>query len=322
MFNKKSVIFILLSILCIVLTLNSISAIDNTNSIDNLTMDETNSVEKLSPNEFDDGEAKDWAGPIKLEDMDVHADKSLPTGDIQELRSAKNNNNVIVKQYSYTTSDGYKLVKIKSNTYKTIYVDKNGLNDLKGYKSTDLVYKKIPKSIKKIKYDKKLSKKIYKYDWDIKKVKKVKKTYKWKTTKWNKKKVGSKKVWVTKKMKTYETWVDSDGYMYKSKSWNPYKKFGYNAKYLKSEWRYYSDGDICWGYYRVKVNKPVYKSYAKTVTHKKTKTFYKVKLKKINYKKVKVPHKLVVFTRANKQPGFIHDFYFEGTHMTEHHYWK
>ena len=48
MFNKKSVIFILLSILCIVLTLNSISAIDNTNSIDNLTMDETNSVEKLS----------------------------------------------------------------------------------------------------------------------------------------------------------------------------------------------------------------------------------------------------------------------------------
>ncbi|WP_296848395.1 hypothetical protein [uncultured Methanobrevibacter sp.] len=169
MFNKKSVIFILLSILCIVLTLNSISAIDNTNSIDNLTMDETNSVEKLSPNEFDDGEAKDWAGPIKLEDMDVHADKSLPTGDIQELRSAKNNNNVIVKQYSYTTSDGYKLVKIKSNTYKTIYVDKNGLSDLKGYKSTDLVYKKIPKSIKKIKYDKKLSKKIYKYDWDIKK---------------------------------------------------------------------------------------------------------------------------------------------------------
>ncbi len=76
------------------------------------------------------------------------------------------------------------------------------------------------------------------------------------------KKVGTKKktVWVTKKMKTYESWVDSNGYMYKSKSWNPYQKFGYNAKYVKSVWKYYSDGDICWEYYKVKttVKEPVF----------------------------------------------------------------
>ena len=76
------------------------------------------------------------------------------------------------------------------------------------------------------------------------------------------KKVGTKKVtkWKTKKMKTYESWVDSNGVLYKSKSWNPYKKFGYNARYVKSVWRYYSDGDICWEYFKVptKVKKPVY----------------------------------------------------------------
>lgn len=76
------------------------------------------------------------------------------------------------------------------------------------------------------------------------------------------KKVGYKKVtkWKTKKMKTYESWEDSDGNMYKSKSWNPYQKFGYDAKYVKSVWKYYSDGDICWEYYKVpyKVKKPVY----------------------------------------------------------------
>ena len=76
------------------------------------------------------------------------------------------------------------------------------------------------------------------------------------------KKVGTKKVtkWKTKKMKTYESWINSDGVLYKSKSWNPYKKFGYNAKYVKSVWRYYDDGDICWEYYKVpyKVKKPVY----------------------------------------------------------------
>lgn len=228
----------------------------------------------------------------------------------------------MIKKYSYSTSDGYKLVKIKSNSYKTVYVNKYGLKDLKGYKSTDSVYKKIPKSIYKIKYDKKLSKKIWNSEWNIKKIKKIKKTYKWKTTKWMQKKVGTKKVWVTKKIKTYESWVDSDGHLYKSKSWNPYKKYGYNIKYVKSEWKYYSDGDICYDYYKVKVNKPIYKYYSKTVTHKKTKTFYKVKLNKIKYKKVNVPHKLTVFTRVNKQPGFIHDFYFEGEHMVENHYWK
>ena len=76
------------------------------------------------------------------------------------------------------------------------------------------------------------------------------------------KKVGTvkKTKWVTKKVKTFETWVDSDGYMYKSKSWNPYKKLGYNARYVKSVTKYYSDGDITWEYYKVpkKVKKPVY----------------------------------------------------------------
>ena len=76
------------------------------------------------------------------------------------------------------------------------------------------------------------------------------------------KKVGTvkKTKWVTKKVKTFETWVDSDGYMYKSKSWNPYKKLGYNARYVKSVTKYYSDGDITLEYYKVpkKVKKPVY----------------------------------------------------------------
>ena len=76
------------------------------------------------------------------------------------------------------------------------------------------------------------------------------------------KKVGTvkKTKWVTKKVKTYETWIDSNGYLYKSKSWNPYKKVGYKAKYLKSVTKYYSDGDITWEYYKVPktVKKPVY----------------------------------------------------------------
>ena len=76
------------------------------------------------------------------------------------------------------------------------------------------------------------------------------------------KKVGSKKVktWKTKKVKTYETWVDDYGNMYKSKSWNPYKKLGYKAKYVKSVTKYYDDGQITWGYYKVPktVKKSVY----------------------------------------------------------------
>ena len=120
---------------------------------------------------FDDEDAKEWAASVKLEDMDVHADKSLPEKDIQELRAAKDANKELIKKYSYSTSDGYKLVKIKSNSYKTVYVNKYGLKDLKGYKSTDSVYKKIPKSIYKIKYDKKLSKKIWNSEWNIKKIK-------------------------------------------------------------------------------------------------------------------------------------------------------
>lgn len=320
MFNKKGIILILLTIFCIGLTVSSVSAMDN--SADNLTIDETESVLKLSPNEFNDREAKEWTGPVELEEMDIHADKKLPASDIQELRAAKNSNIELVKKYSYKTSDGYKLVKAKSNTYKNIYVDVYGLKDLKKYKCTDTVYKKIPKSIHNIAYNSKLGKYIYNNEWEIKKIKKIKKTYKWKSTKWMEKKVGTKKVWVTKKIKTYESWVDSDGNLYKSKYWSPYKKYGYNIKYVKSVWRYYSDGDICYDYYKVKVNKPIYKSYYKIVTHKQKLTFYKVKLKKIIYKKVSVPHKLIVFTRANKQPGFIHDYYYEGDHMIDQMYWK
>ena len=76
------------------------------------------------------------------------------------------------------------------------------------------------------------------------------------------KKVGTvkKTKWVTKKMKIYETWLDSNGNLIKSKSWNPYNKFGYKAKYVKSITKYYVDGEITWGYYKVpkKVKKPVY----------------------------------------------------------------
>ena len=76
------------------------------------------------------------------------------------------------------------------------------------------------------------------------------------------KKVGTitKTKWMTKKVKVYESWIDSNGYLYKSKSWNPYKKVGYKAKYVKSVTKYYSDGDITWDYFKVpkKVKKPVY----------------------------------------------------------------
>ena len=96
----------------------------------------------------------------------------------------------------------------------------------------------------------------YKCTVSDKEYKKIKKGYE--VTK----KVGTKKVtkWTTKKMKTYESWVDKNGVLYKSKSWNPYAKWGYNIKYVKSVWKYYSDGDICWGYYKVptKVTKNVY----------------------------------------------------------------
>ena len=63
MFNKKGIILILLTIFCIGLTVSSVSAIDN--SADNLTIDETTSALKLSPNEFNDREAKEWAGPVE-----------------------------------------------------------------------------------------------------------------------------------------------------------------------------------------------------------------------------------------------------------------
>ena len=76
------------------------------------------------------------------------------------------------------------------------------------------------------------------------------------------KKVGTKKVtkWTTKKIKTHETWIDDEGNLYKSASWNPYKKFGYKAKYVKSETKYYSDGSITWEWYKVPttVKKPLY----------------------------------------------------------------
>lgn len=69
-----------------------------------------------------------------------------------------------------------------------------------------------------------------------------------------KKKVDSKKKtrWVTKKVKSYETWIDSNGLIYKSKVWNTYQKYGYKGKFIKSVWKSYSDGDICWDYYKVK----------------------------------------------------------------------
>lgn len=76
------------------------------------------------------------------------------------------------------------------------------------------------------------------------------------------KKVGTKKVtkWKTKKMKTYQSWIDANGNLYKSKSWNPYQKWGYKIKYVKSVTKYYDDGEITWDYYKVptKVKKPLY----------------------------------------------------------------
>ena len=76
------------------------------------------------------------------------------------------------------------------------------------------------------------------------------------------KKVGSKKIkkWVNKKIKTYETWMDKYGNIYKTKSWNPYNKVGYNAKYVKSKTKYYDDGSITWDYFKIKktVKKSIY----------------------------------------------------------------
>lgn len=106
-------------------------------------------------------------------------------------------------------------------------------------------------TFKKGKYSVKLSDKEYN---SIKKSKYNNYVQKW-TGKYKK-----VKTWKTVKVKTYESWINSKGILYKSKSWNPYKKVGYNAKYVKSVWRYYSDGDICWDYFKVPktVNKKVY----------------------------------------------------------------
>lgn len=322
MFNKKSFIVLILTLFIMGISVGFVFASDNSDLNDTLTVNDESSQDKLQSAGFDDGEAQDTDEIVDLNEMKDFADKSLPANDIKELREAKNSNINLVKKYTYYTTNGYKLVKIKSNTYKTVYVTKSGLKNLKQYGSTENVYKKIPKSLFYMSYDKKLSKTISKNEWKVKNVKKVKKTYKWKDYKYMQKKVGSKKVWVTKKIKTYESWVDSNGYLYKSKSWNPYQKYGYNIKYIKSEWKYYSDGDICWGYYRVKVNKPIYKDYSEPVYHKHKITLYKVKLKQIKYKKVKVPDKLTVFTRVNKQPGVFHDYYYKGDHMTDSLYWK
>ena len=194
------IILSLLIIFCIGATISSVSALDTSNSTDKIFINEENSIKKLNPSEFSDNDAKDWE-VAKLEELDEYVDKSLPSNDIQELRTAKNGNQNLVKEYTYQTSDGYKLVKIKSTTYKTVYVDKYSLKDLKNYDTTDYVYKKIPKSIHNIKYDKKLSKKIRNNEWEIKKIKKVKKTYKWKSTKWMEKKLEAKKFGLQKKLK-------------------------------------------------------------------------------------------------------------------------
>lgn len=96
------------------------------------------------------------------------------------------------------------------------------------------------------------------------KVKVSDKTYKQikKGNKYLVKKVGYKKVtkWTTKKMKTYESWIDSNGNLYKSESWNPYKKFGYKAKYIKEKTYWYDDGSITYEWYKVPktVKKPLY----------------------------------------------------------------
>ncbi len=106
-------------------------------------------------------------------------------------------------------------------------------------------------TFKKGKYKVTISNKEYNI---IKKDKHITHTIKW-TGKY--KKVTT---WKTKKMKTYESWIDSNGNLYKSKYWDPYKKFGYKAKYVKSVWKYYDDGDICWDYFKVPktVKKKVY----------------------------------------------------------------
>ena len=70
MFNKRSTILILLTILCIGLTISSVSAIDNSQPADNLTVDES-STDQLGSVAFDDEDAKEWAASVKLEETIV-----------------------------------------------------------------------------------------------------------------------------------------------------------------------------------------------------------------------------------------------------------
>lgn len=76
------------------------------------------------------------------------------------------------------------------------------------------------------------------------------------------KKVGTKKKtkWVTKKTKSYQTWKNKKGKVYKIKEWAPPSKWGDNIKYVKTVFKHSKKGDIRYDYYKVKttVKKPVY----------------------------------------------------------------
>ena len=188
----------------------------------------------------------------------------------------------------------YRLVKKNTNIKKTIYI---GTYDYKYFKQGEKTWytKKLTTNDAKMKWKTILKEKDGKGYWKIISKKKVTKKHVYHYTWKDKVKVGTKTAWVTKKMKTYESWIDSNGYLYKSKSWNPYKKWGYNIKYIGSKWRYYSDGDICWEYYKVKTKVPVYKTVTK---HEKTTwkgKYYKLKLKWVKYQKTYVKPKVTFY---------------------------
>lgn len=157
-----------------------------------------------------------------------------------------------------------KCVKVKTKFKKKVNLDKTGLKQIKKRGHTD----------SNVRYGK-----LHTSNWKVLKAKKCTRYY----TDYKYVKSGYKYKWVKKSFKSYESWVDSYGNLYKTRYWDTYKKAhknGRQAKYLGSNWKHYSDGDIGWAIYKVRVKVPAYK----TVKVREKYSFYKVKLQQYKYK--------------------------------------
>ena len=235
------------------------------------------------------------AETIDLEDQSDETYVDLTDAQIKEIR----NKNYDQKTYygKIDKDTDYKLYKKNTNKKKTIYISKY---DLKYFNKGEKTYytKKLKTNEAKMKWKKIVKEKEDQGYWKVLGKKKVSKKHVYYYTWKDQVKVGTKTKWVTKKMKTYESWVDDYGNLYKSKSWNPYKKWGYDIKYVSSKWKYYSDGDICWEYYKVKTKVPIYKTVTKHDKDVWKGKYYKLKLKWVKYAKKYIKPK-VTFKKDN-----------------------